>query len=273
VKIKRIAIVLLLFAGMGTGLFLYATKDSFSLPVLMYHHISDQKWDEPMYVSRDEFSRQIKYLRDNKYKFMSMEEVEEYKQHKRKFPRRAVAITFDDGYEDVYRNAYPILKENGANGTVFVITSKLDEKGYLSRDQILEMQRSRVVKSESHTDNHLQLPKLNYDNQLRELTDSKDKLEKVLGTKVKYIAYPYGESNEDTQKAVRKAGYNMGFIVDSNYTRLSDDIYSLRRFWALEDFKYFTQESHVSRVSDIKIYLKKIRGYFNKQSSAIIHSS
>jgi peptidoglycan/xylan/chitin deacetylase (PgdA/CDA1 family) len=172
----------------------------------MYHHIWDKKWNEPMYVSRDEFSRQIKYLRDNKYRFLSMEEVEEYKLRKRKFPRRAVAITFDDGYEDVYRNAYPILRENGANGTVFVTTSKLDEKGYLSKNQILEMQGSRVIKSESHTDNHLQLPRLNYEDQFRELTDSKDKLERVL-----------------------------------------------------EDFKYFTHECRVSRVSDIKIYLKRIK--------------
>lgn len=270
-KIKKIAIGLLLFIGISTGMFFYLTKDSFSVPVLMYHHISDKKWNDAMYVSRDEFTRQVKYLKDNGYKFLSIDELEDYKFKKRKFPRKCVAITFDDGYENVYKNAYPVLKEYGAKGTVFVITSKLDVKGYLNSKQILEMQTSGVIKSESHTDSHPQLPKLSYEKQLRELKDSKDKLETLLGSRVNYIAYPYGESNEDTEKAMKEVGYNLGFRVDSNYTRRGDNTYALRRFWALEDFDYFTQITRVSRVSDIRFYLKRVKNFLIKPNSAIIH--
>lgn len=254
---RKTVIIIIIFISAILSSFFYFTRKSFSIPVLMYHYITNEESTQEVCVSKKRFEEQIKYLKDNGYKFLTIEELRKLRDSKKRFPRKSVVITFDDGYSDIYYNALPIMKRYGAKGTVFVISGKIGSPMYLNKDELRELQKSDIINIGSHTVNHKELDKLSFDDQLSELKESKETLESIIGSKVEHIAYPYGKYNRDTVKAAELAGYKMGFTVDGDYTRSEGGYYDLRRFWALSDFKYFKEVSKVSRASDLKYYIVK----------------
>lgn len=257
---RRIILCGVIFMCIAVSAFFYLTRETYSIPVLMYHYITDEESTQEICVSKQRFEEEIKYLKDNSYKFLTVDDVYKIKKDKKKFPRKSVVITFDDGYSNVYYNALPIMKKYGAKGTVFMISSKIGKPMYLNEKELRELQQSGYITIGSHTVSHLELDKMSFDKQLSEMKLSKDKLESVIGSKVEYISYPYGNNNADTLKAAEIAGYTMGFAVDGDYTRADNRYYDLKRFWAMSDIEYFKEVCKVSRASDIKYLLMKISG-------------
>ena len=94
--------------------------------ILAYHRIdwlTNYPWGE-LPVTPDEFEAQINYIVEH-YKVISLEELYISIQQKRKLPHNAVVITIDDGYKDIYTNAYPILKKYNIPATVFLATGSI----------------------------------------------------------------------------------------------------------------------------------------------------
>lgn len=205
------------------------------LPVLMYHSISNKKGNE-IQLSKDLFEAQLKFLKDNNYTTLSLDELYDFIIFNKPIPKKSVMITFDDGYVDNYLNAYPILKKYNFRATIFVITDNVDKYPHtINSSQIKEMSINGIDIM-SHTEKHEDLSTLTYDRQLYTLTTSKQFLEKVTNKKVVYIAYPYGRWNKDTLKAVKDSGYNMAFSTDGTWTDKSDGIYKLDRVYISSNF-------------------------------------
>jgi peptidoglycan/xylan/chitin deacetylase (PgdA/CDA1 family) len=205
------------------------------IPVLMYHSIDYEKGNE-LRIPKEKFREQMKYLKDSGFTPISLEELYSHMVLGAKLPVKPIVITFDDGYDDNYTNAYPVLKEFGFKAVVFMITSAMDtSQDYLSAQQIKEMDKDGVS-VEGHTVNHPELDKLPYDEQVKELKESKASLEKVLGREVKYAAYPYGKFNTDTLKAVEELGYKMAFSTKSGLAQKSDGIYKLHRIYISDKY-------------------------------------
>ena len=116
---------------------------------------------------------------------------------------KRIAITFDDGLEDVYRVAYPYLKEKKIPFCIFVVTDFLDQPGYITTEQLLEMNQDPLVTIGSHGITHKNLPELSEAAQISELADSKQSLENLLGKPVKYFAYSHGQYDATTLCHVR----------------------------------------------------------------------
>lgn len=211
------------------------------IPVLMYHSIATEKGNG-LRVPTDMFKQQMQYLKDNNYEPITLDELYNDMENGKKIKNGAVVITFDDGYEDNYKNAYPILKEYGFKATIFVITSFTDKGDiFLKSDELKEME-ANGIDIESHTVNHDKLPLLSYKSQLKTFTDSKKYLEKVLSKKVDYIAYPFGQYNSNTLKAAKTAGYKMAFTTSGRWAGKSNGIYKLNRVYvdslfSMETFK------------------------------------
>jgi len=93
--------------------------------ILMYHHVTDEEEIFLPHVTVRVFSRQMKYLH-REYQVMDLNDIIEMLDRGETVPPRAVVLTFDDGYEDVYRNAFPVLKEYDLPATVFVSTGFVD---------------------------------------------------------------------------------------------------------------------------------------------------
>ena len=192
--------------------------------VLNYHKI-DHTFIS-LAVRPEDFDNQMKYLRNNGYHTISPDELYEALAGNGKLPENPVLITFDDGYEDNYTNAYPILKKYGFKATIFVVTGFLDKhkKGYLNWDQAREMNENGV-NIESHTVNHRSMTDLTDDELRSELVDSKKKAEAELGHEVNYIAYPTGTYNLHIAQMVKEAGYKAAFTIKYGNVDKASNIY------------------------------------------------
>jgi len=89
-----ILILLVFFIASTLMAFLYITKDSYNIPILMYHYVTDSDSAQAMHLPKENFRRQIEYLKKNKYKFLTLDDVYQYKSQGRKFPRTSIVIIF-----------------------------------------------------------------------------------------------------------------------------------------------------------------------------------
>lgn len=194
--------------------------------VLNYHKIDF--YDDPLSVTPVEFTNQLNYFKTYNYHVVSLNDVYDYLEKDKPLPNKPVVITFDDGYADNYEYAYPILRQFGYPATIFVITKLINTKGYITWEQAREMQENGIS-IESHTVNHVTLSTLKDEQALAELTNSKQIIEKNLGKKINFVAYPEGFYNKLTEKLVQKAGYRGALTIRYGSVDKASDPYALER--------------------------------------------
>lgn len=198
------------------------------IPVLMYHAIGYENGNAAR-VPKENFKEQMKYLKDNGYKTLTLDEAYDFFANNKPVPEKSVVLTFDDGYVDNYVEALPILKDFGFRATIFVITDLVDKsENYMNLEQLKVMEASGID-IQSHTVHHDHLAQLSYEKQLETLKGSKNFLEKALNKKIKYFAYPYGEYSKDSLKAIKDAGYTMAFATAGRWSDKADGILTLDR--------------------------------------------
>ena len=202
----------------------YKKPPKATVPILAYHQVSD-RFD--LSITRQkvsQFEKGIRFLYEQGYKAIRLEEIfnsnEEYN-------GRKVAITFDDGYEDVYLNAFPLLQKLGFTASIFVITGYVgkyngwdynwgrNKKKHLSWEQIKEMADAGFGFG-SHTVNHPDLTKIPQQFVEYELKRSKQVLEDKLGQRVDFLSYPFGRYNRYVQKEAERLGYKGAYTLCSN---------------------------------------------------------
>ncbi|MBO6179335.1 MAG: polysaccharide deacetylase family protein [Selenomonadaceae bacterium] len=213
--------------------------------VLNYHKIDDVNIS--LSIPPAEFDKQMKYLKDNDYHTITPDELYASIEGREKLPENPVLITFDDGYSDNYKNAYPILKKYDFKATIFVISSFVGNmEHYVTWDEVREMSENGITIA-SHTVDHRSMTDLTDAQLKKELEDSKAKIEEELGKKVDYIAYPTGTYNLHIAEIVRDAGYKAAFTIKYGIVDAYSNIYALERIPIFQ-----TEDTH-------KSFLERIR--------------
>ena len=203
------------------------------IPILMYHavHVMDpsEASNANLIVDPDLFETQIKALAKAGYYFLTPEEAYKAFTENALPAKKVVWLTFDDGNEDFYTIAYPILKKYKAKATNNVITGfvKKGNAGNLTVKQMKEMM-VHGMSFQSHTVNHPDLSTTDKATQKVELTDSIDFLENKLNTKVNTIAYPSGRYNQTTLDLAKKT-YKLGLTTNEGLASAKDGLLSLNR--------------------------------------------
>lgn len=198
------------------------------VPVLAYHCVVAT--EGYLSVSPQEFDKQMKMLKDGGFHPISPEKLIAYlKGGITKLPNKPIVLTFDDGYEDNYLYALPILKKYGFEAAVFVISQKIGQPGYLSSQEIKELEKNNIHIG-SHTMNHLNLTQLDSLSLNKELKVSKKEIEKVTDRKVDVFAYPYGIFDLASVEELKASGYQGAFTLLTGLNRpFVDDVYFIRR--------------------------------------------
>lgn len=202
--------------------------------VLVYHSVAPAPLgaEGPMNrhyrVSPDNFDRQMKYLVDHGYQTIRFDTYADYLLHDIPIPKKPIVITFDDGLENQYTYAAPVLKKYGFVATFFVYPGVTGHKRFMTESEIKELSDAGHEIA-SHTYIHENLPKLTDPNIIhRELVTSKELLEKMTGKPVTTIAYPFYAQNELTGKWVRDAGYVAARAGWQAFENSADTIFQLK---------------------------------------------
>jgi peptidoglycan/xylan/chitin deacetylase (PgdA/CDA1 family) len=195
-----------------------------------------------------------------------------------------VAVTFDDGFECMLRNAYPVLQEFNIPSTLFVLSDRLGasndwmhprgfpRRSLLSRTDVLELAGGGVTIG-SHTCTHPRLTALGPDQQMAELSDSKNRLQDMLGRAVDYFAYPYGDYDDEVRGRVEAAGYRAACSTRAGFNRVDVDRFRLRRLevygtdklWAFRNkIRFGTNE--MDRLFPLRYYASRIGDRLNRYS-------
>jgi peptidoglycan/xylan/chitin deacetylase (PgdA/CDA1 family)/GT2 family glycosyltransferase len=205
------------------------------VPVLMYHAFSTDGERQRYVLRRRSFARQMLLLRALRYRVLDFEQLAASLREGRSLPRRAVAITIDDGYRDNFEIAYPILRRHNFTATLFLVSRRLgaradwgsdggatDGRPLLSLDQVREM-RSGGLAIGAHSRTHPSLPALTDAEVLEEVAGSGRDLEEALGEPVATFAYPYGEHDERAVAAARRAPFDGACTTFPRHARFGDD--------------------------------------------------
>ncbi len=182
------------------------------VPIFMYHHIEvNPQPQDPVYaalfVSPTQLNEQFSYLATHGFHTITLDQLLSALDGKTPLPSKPIILTFDDGYQSFYDNAYPLLKKYHMVGVQFVITQVLTNRAYLTWDEIVEMDKSGFVEIASHTRDHPNLPDLSQAAIVDEIKGSKKDLEEKLNHKVTWFAYPYGSYSPFIIQTVKDAGY------------------------------------------------------------------
>jgi len=182
------------------------------VPILMYHYIRPMPGPtdpvgRDLTVTPAHFAQQLAYLASHGYHTITLKELSMARAHRYALPPHPVVLTFDDGYEDFYTTAWPLLRSRHFEATVFVITALIGHRGYLTWDQIRQLDRTGMVEIGSHTVNHLDLTVLSPAAARYQLVQSRRELASRLGHSVDSFSYPGGRFNSRVVELVREAGY------------------------------------------------------------------
>ena len=200
------------------------------LPALMYHKVGSRPpgaRPAKLWVSAADFRRQMDYLQRRGYTSLLFCELREAELGRRAMPEKPVLITFDDGYANNHEVAFPILREYGMKGNIFLVFETVGRHNawhdpgsepwlrMLAWEAADEMQRSGLVEFGSHTMRHQNLARAPLDEVRWELCESKKRLEDKLGRQMLGFAYPYGAGAfvPEVRRLAREAGYRYDFSI------------------------------------------------------------
>ncbi|SMC74783.1 polysaccharide deacetylase family protein [Sporomusa malonica] len=230
-KLWRQLICLLMVLYIVLGANVAAAQYQNGIPVLLYHHVSDDSSDLPkLTVTPAEFERQMAMLKNAGFQTIPPGKLIAYMRDEPvTLPAKPILITFDDGYEDNYANAFPILKSMEFRAVIFMVGVNLDRDKRLSSHQVQEMSAYGITFG-GHSVTHRDLTTLTGTALNHEVGDIKKKLTNVTTYEADLFSYPYGYFNLTTWDAVVAAGYQAAFTtLPGLNSSKQDNVYLLRR--------------------------------------------
>jgi peptidoglycan/xylan/chitin deacetylase (PgdA/CDA1 family) len=219
---------------------------------LMYHRFNEPKYPSTN-IQMDIFKEQIKIIENSNTIFIDPNNLD--KEISAIHKTKSILLTIDDGFSSFYENAWPYLKNKKIPFILFISTREVGKNGYMTWDQIREVQKSKIgiIGNHSHTHDYLvdmDKEKINYD-----IDQSIKIFKKQLGYNPNYFSYPFGEYSLDFINII-KQNFNFAFGQHSGVIDLSKDNFQLPRFPINE--KYGDLERFKSVINLLPLYYKNI---------------
>ena len=235
--------------------------------ILMYHSVGDN----PAFftVSAKQFAKQLKYIKRRKLKVIKLSALVELLKRGEGIGN-CICLTFDDGYEDNYKIAFPLLKKYSLPASIFLVTDLIGRKQKNSQDEYLpmlnearikEMIGSGLIEFFPHTRTHIRLNQGISDKTRRdELDGSYCAVKNLTGNNALILAYPWGAYTEEVKQYLKNNGWLAAVSVENGLVKIGDDLFCLKRNFvgrktSLNEFKVLVCEA-ADKYAKLKSWLK-----------------
>jgi peptidoglycan/xylan/chitin deacetylase (PgdA/CDA1 family) len=206
--------------------------------ILAYHgveRVEAARDPEGLCIDPDLFREQIGFLVDAGFEFVT---VRDFVARTRAPAAETglIAITFDDGLANLKTIALPLMRDLGVTATIYVTTGLIGEAyPWASADSGLRIMDADAIRDVAaagieigaHTVSHPDLSLCSYEENLREMVESRQALERLLDAPVSTFAYPFARFSADSERAARDAGFDAA--VSYSTLTSGESVFSLSR--------------------------------------------
>lgn len=202
-----------------------------ALPILLYHRVSDhlRAGDGGRVMPIDELDSHLAYLEAAGFTTLHFADVAAIQDGRRPCPERPVVLTFDDGYDDNFANAYALLYRHHQKAVFLPIVGSIGRAGHITWKKWGLIDHA-VLEVGSHSMTHRPMAGMSPEGLTRELVLSKRTLEQVLGFPVLSFAFPSGSHDDAAVAAAVDAGYRFVLTTRMGRNPLGGDTTRMRRF-------------------------------------------
>jgi peptidoglycan/xylan/chitin deacetylase (PgdA/CDA1 family) len=245
-----------------------------NVPIITYHSIDNS--GSVISTKVEVFRSQMQHLSENGYKVLTLKHLIHELTKRDSDLTKTVAITFDDGFQNFYTSAFPVLEEFGFQATVFLVTDFCGKtnnwagnprdfplSNVLNWNEIRELHK-HGMEFGGHTLTHPDLTKISEFQSVTEIKESKARIEEAIGCEVTTFAYPFGKFNAKVKETVEKS-YEAACSVTLGKVHQGSDFFGLERVDAyyLADPRIF---SHISSKSfdgylRIRQFIRNIKAF------------
>jgi peptidoglycan/xylan/chitin deacetylase (PgdA/CDA1 family) len=212
-------------------------------------------------VSQDDFEAQMKYLKQNGYHVVSIDQLLDFINYKEQIPEKSIVITFDDAWRSIFDIALPILIKYGFTATFFIYTDFIGGGKAMTWKQIETLSKIGFdIQCQTKTHRNLAVPKKNeslkeyFESIEMEISFPKQLIKNNLNIDCKYLAYPYGETNNLVISMLKKHGYRAAFTIDRKPNPFFIDKYRICRsvIYGSYDMDKFKNNLSVFQKNELK---------------------
>tara|TARA_B100001121_G_scaffold270540_1_gene255880 strand:+ start:1056 stop:2111 length:1056 start_codon:yes stop_codon:yes gene_type:complete len=255
----------------------YYSNDNGILSI-MYHRFNETKYPSTN-IQMDVFDQHMKEIQDLNYNFYNpqflVEEFEKTKSEKK------ILITIDDGFKSFYREAWPYLKKNKIPFILFVSTEPVGKNGYMTWDEIKEVESFDFAFIGHHSHTHEYLIDMSHDDFIMDIEKASQIFQKNLGYVPEIFSYPFGEYSEFMKNYIAK-NFKIAFgqhsgVIDNNKNRfelprfpINEKYGDLKRFKSLINYhplEYKSLSPSEKKISDKNNPPKLIIEFFKEQKN------
>jgi peptidoglycan/xylan/chitin deacetylase (PgdA/CDA1 family) len=206
---------------------IYQPAGNLICPILLYHHVFDKTPPALYYISIEDFTAEMNLLHSWGYTTIPISLLVQAITEGASLPQRPVVITFDDGDEDVYTNAFPIMQQMDFRGVLYLVNNYIGAKDYLTIPEIIQLAAAGwEVGDHSLTHPHL----LSNPDQLHdEAVLSRSDLQATLGLPIETFAYPFGEADENIMAKISRYGYKAAVGLGPSTEQGPSNLFYLNR--------------------------------------------
>jgi peptidoglycan/xylan/chitin deacetylase (PgdA/CDA1 family) len=216
-------------------------------------HLVNQRKRNKWKVKPEDFEKQMRWFSQNGWSSYTISQLVENEN----LPAKSFCITFDDGYEDNYTNALPILEKYGFKATIYLVPNyeynswenfadkKFDK--LLNTKQIKAMQDSGLIEFGSHTLHHKNLLTISKDEAFEDMKLSKKLVEDITHQECKAFAYPYGKYDDKLIQSTKEIGYTSATVVKRGFFDF-DKPFEIKRVGILGTESFFDFYLKITRI-------------------------
>ena len=206
---------------------------------IMYHRFNENKYPSTN-IRMNVFENHIKIIKNLKYEFLNPNNFEDVFDKPK--TQKKILLTIDDAFQSFYEEAWPFLKKEKIPFILFVSTEPIGKKGYMTWQQIKEIEKESFTMIGHHSHSHEYM--INWDNTdfVLDIEKSSSIFKKELGYIPTLFSYPFGEYSEFMRDYISK-NFNYAFGQHSGVIDLNKEKFQLPRFPINEnygEFKRFT---------------------------------